>query len=237
MSKIGFITLGCKVNIYESNAIKDKLIEMGHEIVKASSECDAFVINTCSVTNMADAKSRQMIHRCQYLNPNAIICAMGCYVQSNDEARRIYGIDILLGNTNKGEAAEKLDYMLKSGKKERYVNIKDILHTKEYEPLTATMFDHTRAFVKIEDGCQNFCSYCIIPFARGPVRSKPLLLTLREIKDICDSGYKEVVLSGIDIGKYYDKETNTNFSKLVKTLLETITSLERIRISSIEIKF
>ena len=235
MSKIGFITLGCKVNIYESNAIKDKLIEMGHEIVKASSECDAFVINTCSVTNMADAKSRQMIHRCQYLNPNAIICAMGCYVQSNDEARRIYGIDILLGNTNKGEAAEKLDYMLKSGKKERYVNIKDILHTKEYEPLTATMFDHTRAFVKIEDGCQNFCSYCIIPFARGPVRSKPLLLTLREIKDICDSGYKEVVLSGIDIGKYYDKETNTNFSKLVKTLLETIPSLERIRISSIEI--
>lgn len=235
MSKIGFITLGCKVNIYESNAIKDKLIELGHEIIDVSSDCDAFVINTCSVTNMADSKSRQMIHKCQKLNPNALICAMGCYIQSNDEAKKIEGIHILLGNTNKGEAVEKIDEMLKTGKRDKYVNVTDILHNKEYEPLTATMFDHTRAFVKIEDGCQNFCSYCIIPFARGPVRSKPLLLALREIKDICDLGYKEIVLSGIDIGKYYDKETNTNFSKLVKTLLDTIPNLERIRISSIEI--
>ena len=235
MSKIGFITLGCKVNIYESNAIKDKLIELGHEIIDVSSDCDAFVINTCSVTNMADSKSRQMIHKCQKLNPNALICAMGCYIQSNDEAKKIEGIHILLGNTNKGEAVEKIDEMLKTGKRDKYVNVTDILHNKEYEPLTATMFDHTRAFVKIEDGCQNFCSYCIIPYARGPVRSKPLLLALREIKDICDLGYKEIVLSGIDIGKYYDKETNTNFSKLVKTLLDTIPNLERIRISSIEI--
>ena len=236
MSKIGFITLGCKVNIYESNAIKDKFIELGYEVGDATSDCDAFIINTCSVTNMADSKSRQMIRKCIKLNPNAIICAMGCYVQSNDaEAKEIEGVDILLGNSNKGDAVEKIDSMLKSKKKERYVNIMDILHNKDYEPLTATMFDHTRAFVKIEDGCQNFCSYCVIPYARGPVRSKPLMLTLRELKDIANLGYKEVVLSGIDIGKYYDKDTNTNFSKLVKLIIDTIPDIKRIRISSIEI--
>ncbi len=236
MSKIGFITLGCKVNIYESNAIKDKFIELGYEVGDATSDCDAFIINTCSVTNMADSKSRQMIRKCIKLNPNAIICAMGCYVQSNDaEAKEIEGVDILLGNSNKGDAVEKIDSMLKNKKKERYVNIMDILHNKDYEPLTATMFDHTRAFVKIEDGCQNFCSYCVIPYARGPVRSKPLMLTLRELKDIANLGYKEVVLSGIDIGKYYDKDTNTNFSKLVKLIIDTIPDIKRIRISSIEI--
>ena len=235
MIKIGFITLGCKVNTYESNALKDKFIELGYEVGDATSDCSAFIINTCSVTNMADAKSRQMIHKCYKLNPNAIICAMGCYIQSNEEAKDIDGVTILLGNSNKGEAVEKIDYMLKNNLKEKYVNIIDILHNKEYEPLTATMFDHTRAFVKIEDGCQNFCSYCVIPYARGPVRSKPLMLALRELKDIANLGYKEVVLSGIDIGKYYDKETDTNFSKFVKLILENIPDIKRIRISSIEI--
>ena len=235
MTKIGFITLGCKVNTYESNALKDKFIELGYEVGDASSDCSAFIINTCSVTNMADSKSRQMIHKCIKLNPNAIICAMGCYIQSNEEAKEIDGVTILLGNSNKGEAVEKIDYMLKNNQKEKYVNILDILHNKDYEPLTATMFDHTRAFVKIEDGCQNFCSYCVIPYARGPVRSKPLMLALRELKDIANLGYKEVVLSGIDIGKYYDKDTNTNFSKFVKLILENIPDIKRIRVSSIEI--
>lgn len=235
MSKIGFITLGCKVNTYESNALKDKFIELGYEVGDATKDCAAYIINTCSVTNMADSKSRQMIHRCQKLNPNAIICATGCYIQSNEEAKSIEGIDILLGNGNKGEAVSLIDDMLKNNKREKIVKIFDILHNKEYEPLTATMFDHTRAFVKIEDGCQNFCTYCVIPYARGPVRSKPLMLALRELKDISNLGYKEVVLSGIDIGKYYDKETNTNFSGLVKLILENIPDIERIRISSIEI--
>ncbi len=235
MSKIGFITLGCKVNTYESNALKDKFIELGYEVGDATKDCAAFIINTCSVTNMADSKSRQMIHKCQKLNPNAIVCATGCYIQSNEEAKSIEGIDILLGNGNKGEAVSLIDNMLKNNKKEKIVKINDILHNKEYEPLTATMFDHTRAFVKIEDGCQNFCTYCVIPYARGPVRSKSLMLTLRELKDISNLGYKEIVLSGIDIGKYYDKETNTNFSGLIKLILENIPDIERIRISSIEI--
>lgn len=236
MSKIGFITLGCKVNTYESNALKDKFIELGYEVGSATSDCDAFIINTCSVTNMADAKSRQMIHKCHKLNNNAIVCAMGCYIQSNDdEAKGLEGVDILLGNSNKAIAVTKIDEMLKNKKKERYVDIIDIMHNKDYEPLTATMFDHTRAFVKIEDGCQNFCSYCVIPYARGPVRSKPLMLALRELKDIANLGYKEVVLSGIDIGKYYDKETKTNLTGLVKLILENIPDIKRIRISSIEL--
>ena len=232
--KIGFVTLGCKVNIYESNALKDKFISLGYEVSDIDSDCSAFIINTCSVTNMADSKSRQMIRKCIKLNPNAIICAMGCFIQSTKNVD-IEGIDILIGNSNKAKAVELIDKMLKEGKREKYNLVKDILKDKEYELLTATYFDHTRAFVKIEDGCQNFCSYCIIPFARGPVRSKPLMVALREFKEIAKLGYKEIVLSGIDIGKYYDKETNTNFTKLVKLMLDNIPEIKRIRISSIEI--
>ena len=234
MSKIGFITLGCKVNTYETNAIKDKFMKLGYEVSDANSSCDAFIINTCSVTNMADAKSRQMIHKCIKLNPNAIVCAMGCFIQSNEDIN-IEGVDILIGNSNKGEAVNIIDDMLKNNKREKYVNIKNILKEKDYELLTATMFDHTRAFVKIEDGCQNFCSYCIIPYARGPVRSKPLMVTLRELKEISKLGYKEVVLSGIDTGKYYDPETNTNFSGLIKQIINNIPDIKRIRVSSVEI--
>ena len=234
MSKIGFITLGCKVNTYETNALKDKFIKLGYEVSDATSDCDAFIINTCSVTNMADAKSRQMIHKCIKLNPNAIVCAMGCFIQSNEDID-IDGVDILIGNSNKGEAVTKIDEMLKNNKREKYVNVKNILKEKDYEVLTATMFDHTRAFVKIEDGCQNFCSYCIIPYARGPVRSKPLMVTLRELKEISKLGYKEIVLSGIDTGKYYDPETNTNFSGLIKQIMNNIPDIKRIRVSSVEI--
>ena len=235
MSKIGFITLGCKVNTYESNALKDKFISLGYEVGDADSSCVAFIINTCSVTNMADSKSRQMIHKCIKLNPDAIVCAMGCFIQSNEEAKDIDGITILIGNSNKGEAVEKIYEMLKSGKREKYVNVTNILKEKQYESLTATMFDHTRAFVKIEDGCQNFCSYCIIPYARGPVRSKPLMVALREFKEIAKMGYKEIVLSGIDTGKYYDAETNTNFSGLIRKTIENIPDIKRIRVSSVEI--
>ena len=235
MIKIGFITLGCKVNTYESNALKDKFISLGYEVGDADSSCVAFIINTCSVTNMADSKSRQMIHKCIKLNPDAIVCAMGCFIQSNEEAKDIDGVTILIGNSNKGEAVEKIDEMLKSGKREKYVNVTNILKEKQYESLTATMFDHTRAFVKIEDGCQNFCSYCIIPYARGPVRSKPLMVALREFKEIAKMGYKEIVLSGIDTGKYYDAETNTNFSGLIRKTIENIPDIKRIRVSSVEI--
>lgn len=234
MYKIGFITLGCKVNIYESNALKDEFIKLGHEAIDAKPMCDAYIINTCSVTNMADSKSRQMIHKCINYNPNAVIAVMGCYSQSNPEAKTIPGVDILLGNNNKHEAVKKILEMLENGRY-RYVNLLDILHERDYEPLEVTMFDRTRAFVKIEDGCQNFCTYCIIPFARGPVRSKKADSVLQEIKEIARRGYKEVVLSGIDTGKYYDKESNTNFAKLCKRILDEVKEIKRLRVSSVEI--
>lgn len=233
MKKIGFITLGCKVNIYESNALKNELTNRGYEVVEAEDDCDAYIINTCSVTNMADAKSRKMIRKCVKMNPNAIICAMGCYVQTNDEALKIDGVDILVGNGNKKQIVDELERKMNEGHTTRYVNILDILDTHEYEPLGVTTFDHTRAFVKIEDGCENFCTYCIIPYARGPVRCKPADDVINELQRITGMGYKEVVLAGIHTGRYVDGDTH--FSDLVERILNEVPNLKRLRLSSIEI--
>ena len=231
--KVGFITLGCKVNIYESNALKEALENEGFEVGEADEACDVFIINTCSVTNMADAKSRKLIRKCIKMNPEAIVCACGCYVQTNPEAMELDGVDILVGNGNKKEIVEKIKEKLKEPKKEKYVNIIDILKMHTYEPLDVTTYDHTRAFVKIEDGCENFCSFCIIPFARGPVRCKNADKVIEELKNITNNGYKEVVLSGIHTGRYFDN--GLNFSGLVKRILNEVPLLKRLRVSSIEI--
>ena len=233
MRQVGFITLGCKVNIYESNALKNELIERGFSITDANEKCDVYVINTCSVTNMADAKSRKMIHKCINMNPEAIICVMGCYSQTNPEAKTIEGVDILVGNGNKKDVVLQIEKMLDTEVKEKYINILDILETHEYEKLDVTTYDHTRAFVKIEDGCENFCTYCIIPYARGPVRCKCADDVISELKRVTEMGYIEVVLSGIHTGRYMDN--NTNLSKLVKRILEEVPLLKRLRLSSIEI--
>jgi len=233
MKRVGFITLGCKVNIYESNALKNELISKGFEITEANENCDVYIINTCSVTNMADAKSRKMIRKAIKLNPNAIVCAMGCYVQTNDEAKNIDGVDILVGNGNKKEVVEQIINKLNERKSPKYVNILDILNTHDYEPLDVTTYDHTRAFVKIEDGCDNFCTYCIIPYARGPVRCKGANDVIDEIKRITEMGYLEVVLAGIHTGRY--KDNDTNLSGLIKRILKEVPKLKRLRLSSIEI--
>ena len=233
MRQVGFITLGCKVNIYESNALKNELIERGFSITDANEKCDVYVINTCSVTNMADAKSRKMIHKCINMNPEAIICVMGCYSQTNPEAKTIEGVDILVGNGNKKDVVLQIEKMLDTEVKEKYINILDILETHEYEKLEVTTYDHTRAFVKIEDGCENFCTYCIIPYARGPVRCKCADDVISELKRVTEMGYIEVVLSGIHTGRYMDN--NTNLSKLIKRILEEVPLLKRLRLSSIEI--
>lgn len=231
--KCGFITLGCKVNIYESNALKEELEKRGFEVIEAEDDCDVYVINTCSVTNMADAKSRKMIRKCIKMNPSAVICAMGCYVQTNPEAKTIEGVDILIGNGNKKEVVDKIMEFVNGKRKEKYINILDILNTQEYERLGVTTYDHTRAFVKIEDGCENFCTYCIIPFARGPVRCKDSDSVIEELKNITKNGYKEVVLAGIHTGRYNDGKVN--FSGLVRRILNEVTDLKRLRVSSIEI--
>lgn len=231
--KVGVITLGCKVNIYESNALKEALENEGFIVGEADESCDVFIINTCSVTNMADAKSRKLIRKCIKMNPNAIVCVCGCYAQTNPEALDIDGVDILVGNGNKKEIVDQILKKLKEPKKEKYVNIIDILHMQDYEPLDVTTYDHTRAFVKIEDGCENFCTFCIIPFARGPVRCKNADKVIAELQHITNNGYKEVVLSGIHTGRYFDN--GLNFSGLVKRILNEVPLLKRLRVSSIEI--
>lgn len=230
--KVGFITLGCKVNIYESNALKNELTSRGFTVGEADSNSDVFIINTCSVTNTADAKSRKMIHKCIKMNPNALVCVMGCYSQTNDEASSIEGVDILIGNGNKKSVVDAIEEMLKNGVKEKKIDILDILETHEFERLGVTSYDHTRAFVKIEDGCENFCTYCIIPYARGPVRSKPIDEVITELKNITDNGYLEVVLSGIHTGRY--KYNDVSFSMLVDRILKEVPKLKRLRVSSIE---
>ena len=232
MKKVGFITLGCKVNIYESNALKCELTDRGYIVGEADSDCDCFIINTCSVTNTADSKSRKMIHKCIKMNPSAIICVMGCYAQTNDEAKEIDGIDILIGNGNKKSVVDTIDAMLSGNRKEKRIDILNILEATEYEKLGVTSYDHTRAFVKIEDGCENFCTYCIIPFARGPVRCKPIDEVIEELKRITEEGYLEVVLSGIHTGRY--KDHDVNFSGLIKRILNEVPKLKRLRVSSIE---
>ena len=232
MKKVGFITLGCKVNIYESNALKCELTDRGYIVGEADSDCDCFIINTCSVTNTADSKSRKMIHKCIKMNPSAIICVMGCYAQTNDEAKEIDGIDILIGNGNKKSVVDTIDSMINGKRKEKRIDILNILESTEYEKLGVTSYDHTRAFVKIEDGCENFCTYCIIPFARGPVRCKPIDEVIEELKRITEEGYLEVVLSGIHTGRY--KDHDVNFSGLIKRILNEVPKLKRLRVSSIE---
>ena len=231
--KIGFQTLGCKVNIYESNALKNEIINKGYIVTEPSSDCDAFIVNTCSVTNMADAKSRKIINKMAKLNPDAVLCVMGCYSQTNSEASTIEGVDILVGNGNKLDIIPMLEDKLLERDIEKKIKIIDILNNHNYEKLEVTTYDHSRAFVKIEDGCENFCTYCIIPYARGPVRSKPADDVIAELKRVTSLGYLEVVLAGIHTGKYNDN--GLNLTGLIKRILNEVPLLKRLRLSSIEI--
>ncbi len=232
--KIGIITLGCKVNTYESNALAQGLEKRGFEVVEASEACDAFIINTCSVTNTADAKSKKMIRHAIKLNPSALICVCGCFSQASpEEVSKIDGVDIIVGNGNKEKLVDLIVENIGKKRESKYIDVIDILHHNLYDTLAINEFDHTRAFIKIEDGCNNFCTYCIIPYARGPIRCKNHNDVIKEIKEVVDNGYKEVVLTGIHTGKYNDN--GINLSGLVKMILTEVPKLERLRLSSIEI--
>lgn len=228
--KVAFITLGCKVNSYETDAISDLFKKRGALIVSTNDLFDVCVINTCSVTNQATAKSRKLIRSAKRNNPNAIIAVIGCYSQMDKDAVKELGVDIILGNIDK---ASVVDLVYKRFETlEMICNVKDILKHKEFENLSPVSFNRTRAFLKIEDGCNNFCSYCIIPYTRGPIRSKPILDVIDEINKIVSNGYKEIVLTGIHTGKYNDN--GVTFTELIKRILDE-TKVERLRISSIEL--
>jgi len=219
-------TLGCKVNTYESSVMQDKLINAGFTLSDELS--DVTIINTCTVTNTADSKSRKMINRARKENPNTILVVTGCMSQKNE---KLENVDIVLGNVGKSKIVEYINEYLKNQK--QINDIKDVMHTN-FEPMVLNNFDRTRAFVKIQDGCNNFCSYCIIPYVRGNVRSKAKEDVLNEINKLVKDGHKEIVLTGIHTGHYGEDNDNYKFSDLLKDIVK-IKGLERLRISSIEI--
>lgn len=226
--KVGICSLGCKVNIYEAEFVANILKENNYEIVDFEDKADIYIINTCSVTNESDKKSRKMINRARKTNKDAIIIVMGCYSQLNADK---IDADIILGNKDKSNIVKLIEeYKTKNNK---ITKIYDLTKTKFEEMEISKFTNHTRAFVKIQDGCNAFCSYCIIPYTRGRVRSKDKTSVIKEVTKLVNNGYKEIVLTGIHTGRY-GIDINTTLEELLKELVE-IPNIYRIRLSSIEI--
>ncbi len=253
MESIALHNLGCKVNGYEMEIMQQMLQEKGYRIVSFDEKADIYIINTCTVTNIADRKSRQMLHRAKKMNPKAIVVAVGCYVQTGEDAiEKDSAIDLVIGNNRKKDVASILEEYLTARNKGdaladkslQHRTIIDINHTKEYEEMLtpsviSTFTDkpwtgaHTRAYVKIQDGCNQFCSYCIIPYARGRVRSRREEDILMEVSELVKRGCKEVVLTGIHISSY---GVDRGASELLQLLskLDAVDGLKRIRLGSLE---
>lgn len=234
MRKAALHNLGCKVNAYETEAMQQLLEEAGYEIVPFQEKADVYVINTCSVTNIADRKSRQMLHRAKKMNPDAVVVAAGCYVQAaGEELKKDAAIDVIIGNNRKKDLVPLLDEYF-AGKHVEEDSLIDIGKTREYEALHINKIaDHTRAFIMIQDGCNQFCSYCIIPYTRGRVRSRKPEEIMEEIKGLVDKGYREVVLTGIHLSSYgLDLDGITLLDLMVK--IDKIQGLERLRLGSLE---
>ena len=230
MKKVALHNLGCKVNAYETEAMQELLVQNGYEIVPFKEGADIYIINTCTVTNMADRKSRQMLHRAKKMNPNAIVVAAGCYVQTEKD-KVDESIDIVVGNNKKKDIIEILnEYEAEQCFKKEII---DINHTKEYEELhLSKTAEHTRAYIKVQDGCNQFCTYCIIPYARGRVRSRSYESVIEEVTTLAANGYKEVVLTGIHLSSY-GVDIDDNLLHLILGVHE-IEGIERIRLGSLE---
>lgn len=234
MKKVAFHTLGCKVNTYETEAMSSIMQAAGYGIVDFSEKADIYIINTCSVTNIADKKSRQMLHKAKKENPEAIIVAVGCYVQSAAEKLKAdENIDIIVGNNKKKEIADIINDYLNIDESESHII--DINAAREYEELIVSkMSGHTRAFIKIQDGCNQFCTYCIIPYTRGRVRSRDKNDILKEANQLAEAGYRELVLTGIHISSYgIDLKDDISLIDVIKELA-CIEGIERIRVGSLE---
>lgn len=228
--KVGICTLGCKVNTYESEYIENLLMNHGYEINNFNDYNDIYIINTCSVTNTADSKSRKMINRAIKYNKDAIIIAMGCFIEANRDYN-VDGVDIIIGNKDKANILDLIEENIKN--KKQIIRLYDNFD-EDFEDMQITTFgSRSRAFVKVQDGCENFCSYCIIPYTRGKCRSKDKQKVIQEVKSLVKNGYKEIVLTGIHTG-HYGVDKNYTFPSLLKEL-EKIEGLKRLRISSIEI--
>ncbi len=230
---VAFHTLGCKVNQYETEAMAELFADAGFTVVPFDSVADVYVINTCTVTGMSDRKSRQMIHRAKALNPDAVIAVAGCYSQVSPQDVKDTGAHVIVGNENKAKIVQLVTDALKGMENS---DVSDIMKARTFEDMHISSFgEKTRAFVKIEDGCNSFCSYCIIPYARGPVRSRPLESIIDEVSALAKNGFSEVVLTGIHIASYgLDiPDEQINLGDVIKSVHE-IDGIERIRLGSIE---
>ena len=233
MTTFAIATLGCKVNTFESCGYQNAMIQKGYQEVDFKEVADVYIINTCAVTNIAASKSRQKIHQAKAKNPNALICVVGCYVQVGYEYLKEHEqIDVLVGSEGKNEFADMIEQALLGNKVE--TKLHDVRASSVFEALPLNHFEHqTRAFLKIQDGCNQFCSYCIIPYARGKERCMKVEEVLSLANTLCDFGHKEIVLTGIHTGRYGNGKDVT-LTSLLKRLSKEVDKLKRIRISSIE---
>ena len=234
--KVALHNLGCKVNAYEVEAMQQLLENAGYETVPFEEGADVYVINTCTVTNIADRKSRQMLHKAKKMNPDAIVVATGCYAQADTEKlKEDTAVDLILGNNQKTQIVEALEEYEKEHAKQ--VQVIEINHTKEYEELSiSSTAEHVRAYIKVQDGCNRFCTYCIIPFARGRVRSRKIEEVLSEVETLAAKGYKEVVLTGIHLSSYgvdFPKEERESLLSLIQAV-SRVEGISRIRLGSLE---
>ena len=232
MNKVAFITLGCKVNQYETNAMIQKFIEKGYNLVEHTEKADIYIINTCTVTNVADRKSRQMLHKAKKMNENSLVVAVGCYAQAfSKELEKDELIDIIVGNDRKKEIVDIVEQNIK----ETIIDINDTSVAGEFEELNIeSIKEHTRAYIKIQDGCNQFCSYCIIPYARGRIRSRRPENIMKEIGRLTDAGYQEVVLTGIHLTSYgKDFEDGISLIDIIE-MIGKIPEIKRIRLGSLE---
>lgn len=251
MKSVAFHNLGCKVNGYEMDYMQQILKERGYNLVPFDTKADIYVINTCSVTNMADRKSRQMIHRAKKLNPDAVVVAAGCYVQTSSEAvLKDLNVDIAVGNNRKKDLPDILEEYFRRKEQEGETfdpgakksfpenNIIDINHTEEYEDMQLShTAEHTRAFIKVQDGCNQFCSYCIIPYARGRIRYRGIEEVVQEVKGLAANGYREIVLTGIHLSSYGMTKGNDFTRSRLPELIRAVNDVEgvrRIRLGSLE---
>ena len=234
--KVALHNLGCKVNAYEVEAMQQLLENAGYETVPFEEGADVYVINTCTVTNIADRKSRQMLHKAKKMNPDAIVVATGCYAQADTEKlKEDTAVDLILGNNQKTQIVEALEEYEKEHAKQ--VQVIEINHTKEYEELSiSSTAEHVRAYIKVQDGCNQFCTYCIIPFARGRVRSRKIEEVLSEVETLAAKGYKEVVLTGIHLSSYgvdFPKEERESLLSLIQAV-SRVEGISRIRLGTLE---
>lgn len=236
MKKAALHNLGCKVNAYETEAMQHLLEEAGYEIVPFTQKADVYVINTCSVTNMADRKSRQMLHKAKKNNPDSIVVAAGCYVQTSEkEVLNDLSVDIVIGNDRKHDLVRLLEEYSLDSVNDTVDDINDGKHDFEEFFIDQTK-EHTRAFIKVQDGCNQFCSYCIIPYARGRVRSRRFENVIAEVERLAANGFKEVVLTGIHLSSYgVDFEEATGLLELIQAV-NAVKGIERIRLGSLEPK-